>query len=457
MPDTDLTRLSQLARQLPATGPRYTSYPTANLFAEQDIEADYRHQWQQSDATPISVYVHVPFCATVCYYCACNKIHTANQVHAATYLEHLQQEVAVQAGVTGRRTIEQLHFGGGTPTSLSNEQMLALFTCLEQHYDLVDDPHRDYSIELDPRKLTVQRVQQLTGLGFNRISVGVQDFDPAVQQAINRVQSEAETAAVIDAARANGVRSVSVDLIYGLPLQTVEGFNRSLRQTLALAPDRIALYSYAHLPQMFKIQRQINSDDLPDSATKLALLLSAIEVLEAHDYVYLGMDHFAKRTDSLVQASHDGTLQRNFMGYTTHGHHDLLGLGISAIGQTGDLFSQNHKTLNDYYAAIDAGALPLAKGYLRNSDDKIRNQVIQQLMCTMRVDKTAFAANAGISFDDYFANAAAPLSELESQGLVENHQRQLRVTSMGRFFIRNICMVFDAYLSPVQDRFSKTV
>lgn len=457
MPQTDLSQLAELATQLPTTGPRYTSYPTANLFREQDMIEDYQSAWQGCQDKSISMYVHVPFCNTVCYYCACNKIHTANPVHAETYLQHLLQEAELQAALTNSRQLEQLHFGGGTPTSFDQHQMQSLFDRLDQHYQLLDTDERDYSIELDPRKLSPQRVKQLVELGFNRISVGVQDFDPAVQQAINRVQSETETAQVIDTARQHGVRSVSVDLIYGLPLQTLEGFRRSLQQTLALQPDRIALYSYAHLPTMFKIQRQIKSDQLPDARTKLSLMLCAIETLEQHGYDYLGMDHFAKSTDSLLAASRNGTLQRNFMGYTTHGDCNLLGLGISAIGLCEDVFTQNHKTLNDYYTAIDNNTLPLAKGYVKHSEDQLRNTVIQALMCALRVDKVSFSQRAGISFDAYFEGAAPALDRFEQLGLVQNDPSTLQVTDMGRFFIRNICMLFDAYLEPAEGRFSRTV
>ena len=457
MPTTDIDTLGKLAQTLPSTGPRYTSYPTANLFSEWQHEANYQALWQEQPEEPISVYVHVPFCATVCYYCACNKIHTANQVHAANYLDHLQEEIRIQREVTGSRLVEQLHFGGGTPTSLSHAQMHNLFEHLANEYTLSTAPSRDYSIELDPRKLDQRRVKQLTDLGFNRISVGIQDFDPAVQQAINRVQSESETADVIETARANGVTSVSVDLIYGLPLQTVDGFKRTLNQTLRLQPDRLSLYSYAHLPQMFKIQRQIDSATLPESATKLALLLCAIETLEAAGYVYLGMDHFAKPSDPLVEASENGTLQRNFMGYTTHGHRELLGLGLSAIGQVGDLFTQNHKTLNEYYNAIDDNQLPAAKGYLRHSDDQLRAYVIAQLMCSLRLDKDAFEQRFNTNFDAQFQNEQSALNALQKDGLLHQDEYHIQVTPLGRFFLRNVCMVFDAYLDPGQGRFSRTV
>ena len=300
---TDLKDLAELAGRLPATGPRYTSYPTANHFAEGDFVSAYQMQWRPSSQAPISAYIHVPFCATVCYYCACNKIHTANRVHAETYLQHLAKEIELQCQVTGRRTLAQIHFGGGTPTTLDLEQMTKVFEHLSTSYDLDQSSDRDFSIELDPRKVTAEQVAAMTQLGFNRISVGVQDFDPQVQAAVNRIQSEEETRCVIESARDNGVRSVSIDLIYGLPLQTEAGFEQTLERTLRLNPDRISLYNYAHLPHLFKTQRQIKTEDIPTRDVKLAILMRAIKTLETQGYQYLGMDHFAKSGDSLVRAS----------------------------------------------------------------------------------------------------------------------------------------------------------
>ena len=458
MQKLDLGRLVKLAEELPNTGPRYTSYPSANHFVEDDFREAYRREWRRSTG-PISIYVHVPFCRTVCYYCACNRIHTANRVHAETYHKHLCEEIRIQARTTGRRRVTQLHFGGGTPTSLSHAQMAAVFDELHRCYDLSDAADRDFSIELDPRKVTAERVGQLVELGFNRISIGVQDFDPKVQKAINRIQSEAETAAVIEAARAAGVQSVSVDLIYGLPRQSTDGLAQTLRKTLSLDPDRISLYHYAHLPQMFKTQRQIRSEELPDRDLRLALFSAAIATLTENGYRYLGMDHFAKHADPLVKALHDGSLERNFMGYSTHGHCDLLGLGISSIGQVGPLYTQNCKTLNDYYAAIDDGRLPLVKGLERTPDDELRAWVIQSLMCQLVLDKAVFEARFHTRFDDVFAareQTRTQLAELAGRGLVEVDDERIAVTELGRFFLRNICMAFDAYLNPQQSNHSRT-
>ncbi len=454
---TDLKDLAELAGRLPATGPRYTSYPTANHFAEGNFVSAYQMQWRPSSQAPISAYIHVPFCATVCYYCACNKIHTANRVHAETYLQHLAREIELQRQVTGRRTLAQIHFGGGTPTTLDLEQMTKVFEHLSASYDLDQSSDRDFSIELDPRKVTAEQVAAMTRLGFNRISVGVQDFDPQVQAAVNRIQSEEETSRVIESARDNGVKSVSIDLIYGLPLQTVAGFEQTLERTLRLNPDRISLYNYAHLPHLFKTQRQIRTEDIPTRDVKLAILMRAIKTLETQGYQYLGMDHFAKSGDSLVRASKNGTLQRNFMGYSTHANCDLLALGVSSIGQTRDLYTQNEKTLNDYYTAIDAGRLPIAKGLQLSQDDQVRRYVIQTLMCTLRLNKRVFESSFQHDFDRYFAAEDPALSELIELGLLINSDRALQVTPMGRFFIRNICMVFDTYLARSEIRFSQTV
>ena len=459
---TNTSDLEHLSQTLNVNGPRYTSYPTANLFSPGDFSERYRHAWERganksNNQSNISIYIHVPFCSTVCFYCACNKIHTANKVHAQTYTQHLGQEIELQQQVVGQRNIAQLHFGGGTPTTLSHHQFDEIFEQLSGTLKLSSDPNRDYSIEIDPRGVTVQDIAQLAQRGFNRISVGVQDFDPAVQAAVNRLQTEQETAQVINAARDNGFGSVSVDLIYGLPLQTEQGFQRTLEQTMKLAPDRISLYSYAHLPQRFKTQRQICSEQLPKAQTKLRLFTNAVAYLEQQDYVYIGMDHFAKRHDSIVQAMQQGLLQRNFMGYSTHANCDLLSLGVSAIGQTENLYTQNHKTLPDYYKAIDQQHLPLERGIYLSRDDKLRRWVIASLMCNMGVEYKIFAGQFACDFNDYFADAAASITLFEDHGLVESNVDGLSITPMGRYFIRNICMLFDAHLPTNAAGFSKTV
>jgi oxygen-independent coproporphyrinogen III oxidase len=448
-----------LIERYDVNGPRYTSYPTANLFHESfDVAEHERALAALTDAAALSLYVHVPFCATVCYYCACNRIITNNRRHAVAYLERLHREIEmVRQRLPDGHTVEQLHFGGGTPTYLDDEQFARLFEVLGESFRFADDADRDFSVEIDPRTVDEARVEFLAELGVNRISLGVQDFDPQVQKAVNRIQSVECTRRVIDAARRCGVRSVSIDLIYGLPLQTVERFARTLDTVLELAPDRISLYSYAHLPQRFKTQRQINVTDLPAARTKLALLERAVATLCGSGYRYIGMDHFAGETDSLVRAQADGTLHRNFQGYTTHGHCDLIGLGVSAISHVGPVYAQNRKGLEDYYRDVDAGRLPIERGVVMTADDEIRRDLIERLMCHFRLDVDDFASRHGIDFERYFAEELARLEPLARDGLVRLGESSIEVTPRGRFLVRNVCMVFDAYLGARQGGFSKAI
>lgn len=453
---------ADLLRRYDVNGPRYTSYPTANLFAEGFPAASYREALarlgDKAAPAPLSLYVHVPFCATVCYYCACNRIITNNRSHAVEYLERLEREIAmVSALLPADHVVEQLHFGGGTPTYLNDEQLTALFATLRTHFNLMDGGERDFSIEIDPRTVNPERIRTLSGLGVNRISLGVQDFDPDVQRAVNRIQSVEDTRAIIGAARECGIESVSVDLIYGLPLQTPESFARTLDTILELAPDRISLYSYAHLPERFKTQRQINVMDLPQAEGKLALLELAVTTLCGADYEYVGMDHFARRGDTLVRAQQEGRLHRNFQGYTTHSHCDLVGLGVSAISSVGEVYVQNRKDLKGYYAAIDAGSLAVERGLTLTDEDRLRRSLINQLMCHFELDLQDFLARHGMVFSRYFADEVVRLRELERDGLVELSDRWLRITPKGRFLIRNVCMVFDAYLKPASGRFSRAI
>jgi oxygen-independent coproporphyrinogen-3 oxidase len=400
----------------------------------------------------------VPFCNTICYYCACNKINTGNQKHAQDYIGRLIQEMALQSGhLQGEHPVEQLHFGGGTPTFLSDEQFQRVFEGLNRHFQLLDGANRDYSVEIDPRKLAPQRIDVLAEFGFNRMSIGVQDFDSAVQEAVNRIQSEAETQAIVDAARSNGFESINVDLIYGLPLQTVSGFQRTLERVMGLSPDRISLYNYAHLPDRFKTQRQIRAEDLPEPETKLELMSTAIRQFEASGYEYVGMDHFAKPTDGLLRAREDGDLHRNFQGYTTHGHCELVALGVSAISKVGRAYAQNAKTLEGYYAAIDEGRLATDRGYVMNGDDEIIGDVIQDLMCKFEVDAPAFGARHKIDFWQYFESAWPQLAQMAEEGLLDLSREKMVVTPQGRFLIRNVCMAFDAHLPPQVRGFSKTI
>lgn len=451
-----------LIRRYDVNGPRYTSYPTANLFSEAFDAGDLRAALAAEPATagqprPLSLYVHVPFCAHVCYYCACNKIITNNRRHAVAYLERLHREIALVAALLpDAHRVEQLHFGGGTPTYLTDEQFRTLFDVLARHFHLAPATEREFSIEIDPRTVDAQRMDRLMDLGFNRVSLGIQDFDPDVQQAVNRVQGVEDTRAIIEAARQRGVKSVSVDLIYGLPLQTPERFARTLATIVDLGPDRISLYSYAHLPERFKTQRQINVLDLPRADTKLQLLELAIETLCASGYEYVGMDHFARRDDSLVRAQREGSLQRNFQGYTTHSHCDLVGLGVSAISAVGDVFAQNCKDLPGYYEKIDAGTLATERGLVSSAEDRLRREVIAALMCDFRVDLAMVTARHGTT-PEHFAAELEALGPMAEDGLVKLDGGVIEVTPRGRFLIRNVAMAFDAYLAPATRGFSKAI
>ncbi len=442
-------------------GPRYTSYPTANEFVKGFSVGHYIDALDRLDCTdtvPLSIYIHMPFCAMICYYCACNKIVTANRKHAEAYLERLLAEIKLQSALlTDNHRVDQLHFGGGTPTYFTNEQFSSVFAALHEHFNLATDDERDFSIEIDPRTVDAERVRFLSSLGINRMSFGIQDFDPLVQRAVNRIQSEDDTAAVINAARANGINSISVDLIYGLPLQTVPGFEQTLIRVLRLDPDRISLYSYAHLPKRFKTQRQIKSTDLPNPATKLGLLKTATDVFDQAGMVYIGMDHFAKPTDALVRSQQNGTLHRNFQGYTTHGHCELIGLGVSAISSVSGTYSQNFKDLDSYYHHIDVHRLPIERGIVLSADDLITREVISALMCHFRLDIAAFEERHALEFRTYFESEWEALKAFQDEGLLRLGDAFIEVTPKGRFLIRNICMTFDTYLTPQQSGFSRAI
>src|SRR5438477_8766087 len=396
----------ELVRKYDGLGPRYTSYPTADRFTELFTADDLIDALSRRDlgksAPPLSLYVHLPFCDTICYYCACNKVITKDHGRSAKYLRYLGKEMELIAGrVEPGAIVRQLHWGGGTPTFLSAHEMTLLMRMLRDNLDFAGDA--ECSIELDPRKVDAETVALLAQMGFNRLSVGVQDFDPAVQAAVNRIQGEAGTRKVLDAARANGFSSLNVDLIYGRPRQTARGFDATLEKVIAAAPDRIALYSYAHVPHLFKPQRRIDEAELPSPETKLAILELAIERLTSAGYVYIGMDHFAKPDDELAVAQREGKLHRNFQGYSTHADCDLLAFGISAIAKVGATYSQNVRTLDDYYARLDGTALPCFRGWRLSADDRLRRDVIHALMCQFTVSIAAIEATHGIAFGRYFA------------------------------------------------------
>jgi oxygen-independent coproporphyrinogen-3 oxidase len=459
--DADL--ISRLAR----SGPRYTSYPTADRFAESFGYRDFLHAVAalktgvnpRGNARPLSLYLHIPFCDTVCYYCACNKIVTKNREKAATYLAYLKREIEMQGRLfAGINDVEQLHFGGGTPTYLSDAQMGELMDHLRRCFRFAPDAVGEYSIEVDPRTVSIERVHSLRDQGFNRISLGVQDFDADVQKAVNRIQPEEETRAIIGAARDAGFRSVSIDLIYGLPKQTLDTMQATLDKVIAADPDRIAVYHYAHMPQLFKPQRRILDGDMPDSDTKLRMLQLCIERLGAAGYVYIGMDHFAKPDDDLAIAQRQGRLHRNFQGYSTHADTDLVSCGVSAISAVGATYSQNVKTLDAYYDALDRNELPVARGVRLSMDDLLRRSLIQKLMCQFELSIPAIEQAFPIVFAKYFEREMAELAQLERDGLVSVGPDWISVTMKGRLLIRNVCMVFDRYLTRgEQPRHSRTV
>jgi oxygen-independent coproporphyrinogen-3 oxidase len=452
---------AELIRRYDKAGPRYTSYPTAVQFRDSFGEAEYRAAAGASNAggAPLSLYFHLPFCDTVCYYCACNKIVTKNRKRTAPYLKRLFREIELQAALFDRsRPVDQLHWGGGTPTFLSVEEMRALMHKTREHFTLRDDDSGEYSIEVDPREANAEIIALLRELGFNRLSLGVQDFDPTVQKAVNRIQSEAETFAVLDAARQTGFRSVNLDLIYGLPHQTVASFATTLDKVIDAGPDRLSVFNYAHLPELFKTQRQIDSASLPAPGEKLAILQHTIERLTAAGYVYIGMDHFARPDDELAVAQREGTLYRNFQGYSTHADCDLVAMGITAIGKVGDTYSQNVKTLEEYSALLDAGRLPVFRGIALSEDDKLRRAVITQLICHFELNFARIEQAFPVRFRDHFAAELEEFKTMQADGLLDVSAHSIVVRPAGKLLIRNICMVFDTYLRAAQkQRFSKVI
>ncbi|MCB1774094.1 MAG: oxygen-independent coproporphyrinogen III oxidase [Gammaproteobacteria bacterium] len=431
------------------TGPRYTSYPTAVQFHDGFGAAEYRAAAAASNASgrPLSLYFHIPFCDTVCFYCACNKVVTKDRTKAQPYLDRVYREIAMQAELfDDSRAVEQLHWGGGTPTFISAEQMRELMAVTGRHFRLLDDDRGEYSIEIDPREVTGETIGVLRDIGFNRMSLGLQDLDPNVQKAVNRIQSAEQTFGALRAARAAGFRSVSVDLIYGLPLQTVDSFIATLDRVIDAAPDRLSVFNYAHLPQRFKPQRRINEVDLPSPDQKLDMLSQIGEHLAAAGYVYIGMDHFARPDDELAEAQRQGQLYRNFQGYSTHAHCDLVAIGVTSIGMVGNTYAQNVRTLDEYYAAIDAGELAVFRGIELSRDDELRRAVITQLICNFHLDMAAVGSEWGIDFGDYFADELARLAPMAADGLLRIEGNMIDVLPAGRLLIRNICMVFDRYL-----------
>ncbi|OYQ41138.1 oxygen-independent coproporphyrinogen III oxidase [Rhodoferax sp. TH121] len=453
-----------LLTRFDVSGPRYTSYPTADRFVEAFTADDYaqalaqRRSGAAALALPLSLYVHIPFCESLCYYCACNKIITKHHDKAATYLRYLSREVDLHTARMGTgQTVSQLHLGGGSPTFLSDAELRELMGMLRRNFHLA--PGGEYSIEVDPRTIDAQRLDTLAELGFNRLSFGVQDFDPAVQKAVHRVQPAEQVFALVEAARARGFESINVDLIYGLPQQSPESFDRTLAQVNQLRPDRIALYAYAHLPERFKPQRRIATVELPSAGAKVSMLSRSLAAFIGAGYVYVGMDHFALPEDSLAVAKRQGRLHRNFQGYSTQPDCDLIALGVSAIGRIGATYSQNAKTLDEYYDYLDQGRFPVVRGLAVTRDDLVRRAVIMALMCQGQLQFESINLAYLVDFKNYFASEMVALQSLAEQGMVVVDDAGIQVTAQGWFFVRAVAMVFDKYLQTdrTRARFSKII
>ena len=459
LPDIELSE--ELIRKFDTLGPRYTSYPTADRFNTAFTEQSYRNYLDQRAKNganpPLSIYVHLPFCESLCYFCACNKIITKDHGRAVEYLNYLDKEMAlVAARIGGDRKAIQLHLGGGTPTFFTSDELRQLMTMLRSHFDFA--PDAELGVEIDPRTVKGGTLAMLAELGFNRNSFGVQDFDPAVQQAVNRIQPLEMVEQAVAESRAANFQSINADLIYGLPKQTLESFSRTLDSLIRVAPDRIALYNYAHLPSRFKAQRQIIESDLPSAEERLQIFLMSMQRLLDAGYVYIGLDHFSKPDDELNQARLNKSLHRNFQGYTTRAECDLIGFGVSAISKVGNSYSQSVRTINAYYQRLDEGQLPIEKGFDLSSDDLLRRQIIMTLMCSAPVEIDAINSEYGIDFATYFAREMSELKQYEEAGLITIDPAAIRVTAKGRLFVRASGMVFDKYLSqPTTSTYSKLI
>lgn len=457
MPSLQIAWDQALIEKYNYAGPRYTSYPTALEFSEDYTETDFRHAVARYPGRPLSLYVHIPFCHRLCYFCGCNKQVTRQRHKADRYLDVLEQEIIQRAPLFRQRRVTQLHWGGGTPTFLDRQQVSRLVGLLKQHFNVTDDA--EMSIEVDPREMALDMIDHLRSLGFNRLSMGVQDFNKAVQARVNRVQDEEVIFSLMARAREQGFRSTSIDLIYGLPLQTPDSFAWTLERVVALNPDRLSVFNYAHLPALFAAQRKIKEDELPSARQKLDILQQTIATLTQQGYHYIGMDHFAKPQDELAVAQRDGKLHRNFQGYTTQGDSDLLGLGVSAISMVGDSYAQNQKDLNSWYSSVEQQGNGLWRGVALTRDDCLRRDVIKTLICHFSLGFAATEAQWGICFHDYFAEDLALLKPLIADGLVEQTTTGLEVTGIGRLLVRNICMCFDRYLRQKarQQQFSRVI
>ncbi|MDH5710777.1 MAG: oxygen-independent coproporphyrinogen III oxidase [Gammaproteobacteria bacterium] len=454
----------KLINRYDCSGPRYTSYPTAVQFTTDYGTADY-YEWVDDSnndpiPTPLSLYLHIPFCDTICYYCGCSKIITKDKDKAPAYIELLKKEIALQGALFNKdRPVTQIHWGGGTPTFLNNEQISDIFNTIRQHFYVPEGDDGEFGIEVDPRTVDEERIAYLRKAGFNRISFGVQDFNADVQEAVNRIHSKEKITKVINAARKNNFHSINIDLMYGLPKQTVASFEQTVQDAIDSNPDRMAVYNYAHLPDMFKPQRRIEEKDLPSAEEKLQILQLTIEKLQQAGYVYIGMDHFAKKDDDLTRAQQQSTLHRNFQGYSTHADCDIVAMGITAISQIGDNYSQNVRTVEEYEQYLQAGKIPVFRGIELEADDVLRRQIINQLMCNNRLNIKQLEQKWGIEFNKYFAESLPDLLIMAEDGLIIIDENHIEITASGRLLARSICMKFDRYLQKDQPqrRFSKVI
>lgn len=453
-------QLLQLINKYNVPGPRYTSYPTAVQFQSNFNQSLLTSEFRYRSNNPAfySLYIHIPFCFSLCWYCGCTKLITKDQSRGDTYLDYLEKEMElVSEHIHSESSLRQIHFGGGTPTFLTPDQLLRLGELIRKYFRLHSTC--EFSVEIDPRKVTEEHVIALTQIGCNRASLGVQDTNPEVQKTIHRIQPFEQTKKVTEDLRKHGIQHINFDLIYGLPKQTLQTFQKTLDDTLSLNPDRLAIYSYAHIPKVMPAQKLLKVEDFPSTEEKFTMLLTAIEYLQENGYEYIGMDHFAKEGDELSKALHEGSLQRNFQGYSTHADLDMIALGMSGISQSGRLYYQNEKDLNDYYSSLDEGILPIKKAYSLTDEDKIRRQIVMQIMCRGEINYDEFNSKTGINLQKNYPEELEQLSTFEGDGFLIKTPNGFHITETGRLFLRNIAMVFDEHLQSARRKasYSKTV
>jgi len=453
----------ELIRRYDTFGPRYTSYPTAVQFTTDYDAKDYlnwvKHSNEDPIPAPLSLYLHIPFCDTICYYCGCSKVITKDKSKAEPYIKLLKKEIKLQGALFAKdREVTQIHWGGGTPTFLNDMQIYDIIECIRENFNVPTSDQVEFGIEVDPRTVDQERIRNLANMGFNRISFGVQDFDHNVQESVNRVQSTEEIKQHIIDARIQHFQSINIDLMYGLPKQTMQTFSKTLDTTIELNPDRIAIYNYAHLPEMFKPQRRINEEELPSAEEKLNILQLCIDKLQDAGYVYIGMDHFAKESDDLVKAQQQGSLHRNFQGYSTNADCDMIAMGITAISRIGDNYGQNVRSIEEYESCLNENKIPVFRGIELEADDVLRREVINDLMCNNNLDIEKLEKKWRIKFKSYFKTSMEGLQQMADDGLLKIENTKLTITTSGRLLARSICMQFDRYLlEKNSNRFSRVI